>query len=85
MNILIVNGFGKSEKQIEKYNLFCRLIDELFHIISYKSGIDKFFYTYKTIDELQEFVYNLPDNDKLSEFEKKIIYLGIHKVKNFYI
>ena len=85
MNILIVNGFGKSEKQIEKYNLFCRLIDELFHIISYKSGIDKFFYTYKTIDELHEFVFNLPDNDKLSEFEKKIIHKNFMKMDFIFV
>ena len=71
MNILIVNGFGKSERGKESFDKFCNIIDNLLKKVSFKSGIENFLYSYRAIEELDDFVYNLPSNEKASD-EKKL-------------
>ena len=71
MNILIVNGFGKSERGKESFDKFCNIIDNLLKKVSFKSGIENFLYSYRSIEELDDFVYNLPSNEKASD-EKKL-------------
>ena len=73
MNILIVNGFGKSEKGKDAFDRFCSIIEELLKKISFKSGIENFLYSYRSVDELDDFVYNLPSNEKATD-EKKLEY-----------
>ena len=73
MNILIVNGFGKSEKGKDAFDRFCSIIEELLKKVSFKSGIDNFLYSYRSVDELDDFVYNLPSNEKATD-EKKLEY-----------
>jgi hypothetical protein len=73
MNILIVNGFGKSEKGKDAFDRFCSIIEELLKKISFKSGIENFLYSYRSVDELDDFVYNLQSNEKATD-EKKLEY-----------
>ena len=70
MNVLIVNAFGTSSRGISQFNSFCKIIDQLLKKISYKSGIGNFFYSYRTVENLDDFVYNLPSNEKASDDKK---------------
>lgn len=70
MNVLIVNAFGTSSRGISQFNSFCKIIEQLLKKISYKSGIGNFFYSYRTVENLDDFVYNLPSNEKASDDKK---------------
>ena len=56
MNILIVNAFGKTKSGEESFKTICKIIDDLFHKVAFKSGIENFYYTYLNVEELEDFV-----------------------------
>ena len=60
MNVLIVNAFGTSPKATSQFEKFCEIIDTLLRKVSFKSGIGNFFYSYRSVDQLDDFIYNLP-------------------------
>ena len=70
MNVLIVNAFGTSPKATSQFEKFCDIIDTLLRKVSFKSGKGNFFYFYRSVDQLDDFIYNLPSNEKASD-EKK--------------
>ena len=75
MNILIVNAFGKTKSGEQSFKTICKIIDDLFHKVAFKSGIENFYYTYRNVEELEDFVYNYPENkkatlQKIQEFKK---------------
>ena len=58
MNILIVNAFGSSTKEKSKFISFCNLIKESLKKFSQNSGIDNFFFIYRTPNTITDFIYN---------------------------
>ena len=62
MNILIVNAFGNSPSAKAKFSSFCEIIKSLFKKVSEKSGIDNFFFIYRTPKTITDFIYNYDSN-----------------------
>ena len=62
MNILIVNAFGSSPAAKARFSSFCEIIKSLFKKISEKSGIDNFYFTYRTPRTITDFIYNYDIN-----------------------
>ena len=62
MNILIVNAFGSSPAAKAKFTSFCEIIKSLFKKVSEKSGIDNFFFIYRTPRTITDFIYNYDIN-----------------------
>ena len=58
MNILVVNAFGSSTKEKSKFISFCNLIKESLKKFSQNSGIDNFFFIYRTPNTITDFIYN---------------------------
>ena len=58
MNILIVNAFGSSPSAKGKFSAFCEIIKSLFKKVSDKSGIDNFYFIYRTPRTITDFIYN---------------------------
>lgn len=70
MNVLIVNAFGNKPSSRLKFTEFCKTIDNILKKVSFKSGIETFHYTYRTVDTIDDFIYNLPSNQKSSDDKK---------------
>ena len=94
MNSLIVNTFGKTKSGEQSFITICKIIDDLFHKVAFKSGIENFYYTYRNVEELEDFVYNYPENtkatlQKIQEFKKnfeKLDFVFIEGLeKNIYL
>ena len=62
MNILIVNAFGSSPSAKAKFSSFCEIIKSLFKKVSEKSGIDNFYFIYRTPRTITDFIYNYDNN-----------------------
>ena len=62
MNILIVNAFGSSPSAKAKFSSFCEIIKSLFKKVSEKSGIDNFYFIYRTPKTITDFIYNYDNN-----------------------
>ena len=62
MNILIVNAFGNSPSAKAKFSSFCEIIKSLFKKVSENSGIDNFFFIYRTPKTITDFIYNYDSN-----------------------
>ena len=58
MNILIVNAFGSSHSDKAKFNAFCEIVKSIFKKVSDKSGIDNFYFIYRTPKTIIDFIYN---------------------------
>ena len=58
MNILIVNAFGSSSSDKTKFTLFCNLIKDSLKKFSQNSGIDNFYFIYRTPTTINDFIYN---------------------------
>ena len=62
MNILVVNAFGNSPSAKAKFSSFCEIIKSLFKKVSDKSGIDNFYFIYRTPRTITDFIYNFDSN-----------------------
>lgn len=62
MNILIVNAFGSSPSAKARFSSFCEIIKSLFKKVSEKSGIDNFYFIYRTPRTITDFIYNFDIN-----------------------
>ena len=62
MNILIVNSFGSSPSAKARFSSFCEIIKSLFKKVSEKSGIDNFYFIYRTPRTITDFIYNYDIN-----------------------
>ena len=62
MNILIVNAFGSSPSAKARFSSFCEIIKSLFKKVSEKSGIDNFYFIYRTPRTITDFIYNYDIN-----------------------
>ena len=62
MNILIVNAYGRSPNNRDKFSLFCTIIKNLLKKVSENSGIDNFYFIYRTPNTINEFIYNYECN-----------------------
>ena len=62
MNILIVNAFGSSPSAKAKFSSFCEIIKSIFKKVSEKSGIDNFYFIYRTPRTITDFIYNFDIN-----------------------
>lgn len=62
MNILIVNAYGHSQNNKEKFASFCTIIKNLLKKVSENSGIDNFNCIYRTPNTINDFIYNYECN-----------------------
>ena len=62
MNILIINAFGSSPSAKAKFSTFCEIIKSIFRKVSEKSGIDNFYFIYRTPKTITDFIYNFDIN-----------------------
>ena len=62
MNILIVNAYGRSPNNRDKFSLFCTIIKNLLKKVSENSGIDNFYFIYRTPNTINDFIYNYECN-----------------------
>lgn len=62
MNILLVNAFGSSPSAKARFSSFCEIIKSLFKKVSEKSGIDNFYFIYRTPKTITDFIYNYDIN-----------------------
>ena len=62
MNILIVNAYGHSPNNRDKFSLFCTIIKNLLKKVSENSGIDNFYFIYRTPNTINDFIYNYECN-----------------------
>ena len=62
MNILIINAFGSSPTAKVRFSSFCEIIKSLFKKVSEKSGIDNFYFIYRTPKTITDFIYNYDMN-----------------------
>ena len=75
MNILIINAFGKNSIGKKYFNNFYTAIKTTFKSIAKKnSSVDNFFYTIRTPDNLDDFIFDyefIPNEGSVAETNKK--------------
>lgn len=64
MNVLIINAFGNTKNTLIKYNSFCKVIEKILKQVSFKSGIENFNYIYRSVNDIDDFIYIFPSNQK---------------------
>ena len=62
MNILIVNAYGRSPNNKNKFISFCSIIKNILKKVSENSGIDNFNFIYRTPITINDFIYNYESN-----------------------
>ena len=62
MNILIVNAYGSSPKNKSKFTSFCAIIKRILRKVSENSGIDNFYFIYRTPNTINDYIYNYECN-----------------------
>ena len=62
MNILIVNAYGSSPKNKSKFTSFCAIIKKILRKVSENSGIDNFYFIYRTPNTINDYIYNYECN-----------------------
>ena len=62
MNILIVNAYGRSSNSKDKFTSFCTIIKNILRKVSDNSGIDNFYFIYRTPNTINDFIYNYECN-----------------------
>ena len=62
MNILIVNAYGRSQNNKAKFTSFCNIIKNILKKVTFNSGIDNFFFLYRTPKTISDFIYNYECN-----------------------
>ena len=85
MNILIVNAFGKSLKEKEKFSSFCTIIKNLLKKLSENSGIDNFNFIYRTPKTINDFTYNYECNPGEESKESLINKKNFDKIDMIFI
>ena len=62
MNILIVNAYKRSLNYKNKFTSFCDIIKNIIKKVSENSGIDNFYFIYRTPNTINDFIYNYECN-----------------------
>ncbi|MCQ2816494.1 MAG: hypothetical protein MJ252_04420, partial [archaeon] len=68
---LISVANDKSKKRKEKFKHYKDSIEKIISKVALRLGVENVLYSYRTVEELNDFAYNLPENDKAKDFDKK--------------
>ena len=85
MNILIVNAYGNSRNNKDKFTSFCTIIKDILKKVSLNSGIDNFNFIYRTPRTINDFLYNYECNPGEETKENLIIKKNFDKIDMVFI
>ena len=85
MNILIVNAYKSSSNNKKKFTAFCNIIKNLLKKVSENSGIDNFYFIYRTPNTINDFLYNYESNSGEESKDNLITKKNFNKIDMVFI
>ena len=85
MNILIVNAYKSSSNNKKKFTSFCNIIKNLLKKVSENSGIDNFYFIYRTPNTINDFLYNYESNSGEESKDNLMIKKNFDKIDMVFI